>query len=234
MALKLSYGSVLETRSRVLTLLTNIRKTRSIKVLDIGGTTFGWSGPVVDTIVDFNANKSEGFALSYDICEENSWDQLRSYVDTNGRFDYVICTHTLEDLYNPFLTLKNISKIAKSGILTMPSIWTELSHVESTSFLGYSHHRWIFDWDDDENCMLVAPKLECLRTLLPGGVNYLDQGLNEVIYEFSGAFSFRPFMNNYLGPSTSDILENYRRLINNKLNQLGNIKPYSNVYSEKL
>ena len=222
----LTYGNVAETRRRVISQLTRIRSARPFKVLDIGGSTFGWSKPVIDMVCDIHADPNDLSAFRYDICQESSWVELKNYVSRHGKFDYVICTHTLEDIYNPYLTLKYIFDIAHQGILTMPSIYAELSHVESESWLGYSHHRWFFDWDFERNCMLLVPKLGLLQAMFPNGLGYVQNDLNEVIFEFSGRFGFATFMNNYLGPTTSHVLKQYKNLVEVRSRHLPILQPY--------
>lgn len=230
MTIQLSYGNQVETRKRLLDFLTRHRKARGIKVLDVGGSRFGWSKPVIDMICDIKADPSDSNAFVYNICEEESWRKLIEFCETNGKFDFVICTHTLEDLYNPYPTLSNIHKVARAGLISMPSVWTELSHVESSQWLGYFHHRWVFDWDFEKNCMLLVPKLECLSAFLPKGLGYLQSDLSEVIFEFDGEFRFETFMDNYLGPTSAVALGSYREFIETRFERWKSCSPYQPVY----
>lgn len=61
-------------------------------------------------------------------------------------FDFVFCRHTLEDMYNPFNLVKEMSRVGKAGYIETPSPIAELGRgVDGGSppFYGYHHHRWI-------------------------------------------------------------------------------------------
>jgi len=148
-------------------------------VLDIGGYWTGWSAPVTDLLVDLQANPASDAQgvpriLCLDICSEASWDILREHIRTHrqGRlFDYVICTHTLEDVPLPQLALHSLPTVALSGVISMPCLRDELSaRAESAQahWLGYIHHRWIFDQARDaagNMIMTLTPKLSLLEAL---------------------------------------------------------------------
>jgi hypothetical protein len=61
-------------------------------------------------------------------------------------FDFVYCRHTLEDMYNPFPLIKEMSRVAKRGYIEVPSPMAEIGRgVDGGSppFRGYHHHRWV-------------------------------------------------------------------------------------------
>jgi hypothetical protein len=89
-------------------------------------------------------NKIKRFVA--DITEPEAWREVLSYVDRNGKFDFCICTHTLEDIANPVFVCSQIQKIAKSGFVATPSKYREVCRFESGApYRGYFNHRWIFD-----------------------------------------------------------------------------------------
>ncbi len=65
-------------------------------------------------------------------------------------FDFVYARHILEDMYNPFPLIKEMSRVGKAGYIECPSPIAELGRgVDGGSppFRGYHHHRfivWIF------------------------------------------------------------------------------------------
>lgn len=185
-------------------------------VIDIGGTMHGHSGGIADLIVDLNCTPDDR-NIKFDICDETQWSVLEDIVNKRGKFDYAICTHTLEDLYNPITVLKWLPRIAKSGIVTMPSITTELGrheHGTNSPWLGYMHHRWIFDQEDGE--MLVIPKITLLESMLPVGMLY-DTSKYEIRYQWVDNIPFQIFMNNFLGPTVQHVVDAYSELINSRL-----------------
>ena len=64
----------------------------------------------------------------------------------DDEFDFIYCRHVLEDMYNPVLLLKEMSRVGKSGYIETPSPIAELSRgVDGGSppYRGYHHHRWV-------------------------------------------------------------------------------------------
>jgi hypothetical protein len=212
--LKISYLKTGVSREKVLSNVTAAKaENPAYRVIDIGGNAIGWSAPVVDMVVDINSEPSEK-SMKFDICKISEWDRLLEIVARDGLYDYAICTHTLEDVYNPFTALELLPKIARAGIITMPSVITELSRIESESYLGFIHHRWIFDKEGDE--MLVVPKLSMLETLVE---NTIKQDLNrdEICYEWKGSIEYRHFMNNFLGPHNYAVINEYTKFVTDRI-----------------
>jgi hypothetical protein len=211
--MEITYGSIEQSKQHVRNLITSARTANpNYRVIDIGGVAGGgWSNDLCDLIVDINADTTSQKALAVDICNPNDWLQLFAIVKQHGLFDYAICTHTLEDVYDPVLALQFLPKIAKAGIITMPSITTELSRPENPNWLGYIHHRWLFDQVDGE--LLIAPKLCFLESLVGDSVKF-DPDRFEIQYSWRDILPYRQFMNNYLGPNATTVVARYKELIN--------------------
>jgi hypothetical protein len=70
---------------------------------------------------------------------------------------FVYCRHVLEDLYNPFLLLDEMSRVASSGYLETPSPLSEVCRGidggdNNLPWRGYQHHH-SFVWSyNDEVC----------------------------------------------------------------------------------
>lgn len=66
------------------------------------------------------------------------------------QFDFVICSHVLEDIRDPIAVAKEIQRVGKAGYIEVPS-----REYESTAgvdpfptgdkFTGLSHHRWLIE-----------------------------------------------------------------------------------------
>jgi len=212
--LKISYGGdVSEGRRRVVDRLQQARSENpSYRCIDLGAVAGqGWSSSVVDLVVDINSSDTDS-SMKLDICRWDSWSRLLALVEEQGKFDYAICTHTLEDIYNPFTALELLPKIAQAGYISMPSVNTELSYCDKDWCMGYIHHRWIFNQEDGE--MLVMPKLGYLEHDFSVRRAF-NWSIYEIRYEWEGALPFRVFKDNFLGPS-SEIL---RRDLNSALNR---------------
>ena len=207
--LTISYGTINDSRQRTLNKLTKLRSEGSYTVVDVGGTHGGsWSSSVTDMVIDINAHGPG--AMNLDICNYESWKELESMVAVTGKFNYSICTHTLEDLYDPIITLKKLPKIAERGIITMPSILTELSNIESSRWLGYIHHRWIFH--EENGKMLIIPKLSLIESVAKNRFKHKEH-LSEIIFEWENEINYDIFMNNYLGPNANIVLREFCKLI---------------------
>jgi hypothetical protein len=73
-------------------------------------------------------------------------------------FDFVYCRHVLEDLYAPFRTCEEMSRVAKAGYIETPSPLAEICRGidgGSPPWRGYHHHRY-FVWAEDDTLYLTA------------------------------------------------------------------------------
>lgn len=118
-------------RTVVFDYINSKRTEGKYTVIDIGGTVEGWSAPLVDAIMDFNIPENGKYkdgllVFVADITNPKHWKDVLEYVDKNGKFDFCICTHTLEDIMNPGFVCEQISKIAKEGYIATPSKHSEL------------------------------------------------------------------------------------------------------------
>ncbi len=60
--------------------------------------------------------------------------------------DYVFCSHTLEDLRDPIFVCSEMVRVGKRGYIEVPSWLVECSlGIESRSYAGWYHHRWIVE-----------------------------------------------------------------------------------------
>jgi hypothetical protein len=61
--------------------------------------------------------------------------------------DFVICSHTLEDIRDPLWVCSEMVRIAKAGYIEVPSRAAESSRGVEPGQAGWSHHRWLIDMD---------------------------------------------------------------------------------------
>lgn len=210
--LQINYGTTANHRQQILSHVLGVKAANPhYRVIDIGGAADSWSSTCVDMLVDINAPESSS-SMSFNICDSDEWSRLENIVLNEGPYDFAICTHTLEDIYDPLTVLKKLPRIARCGVITTPSITTELSQVENKNWIGYIHHRWIFDQIDDR--MFIIPKLPLLQ-IMCSGRNFLDHSKEEIMYSWSGDnIPYTMFMNNYLGPNALSVIHAYNELIN--------------------
>ena len=101
------------------------------------------------------------------------WSSVLSEVAKNGKYDFVICTHTLEDLHDPQLVVDMLPLVAKAGAIAVPSRFKELSrgvseltlktlnYTGSDSWLGFPfrgfyHHFWVYSVSHSQ--LVALPK----------------------------------------------------------------------------
>jgi hypothetical protein len=64
--------------------------------------------------------------------------------------DFVICSHTLEDIRDPLWVCSEMARIAKAGYIEVPSRAAETSRGVEPGQAGWSHHRWLIDIHGDQ------------------------------------------------------------------------------------
>ena len=132
--------------------------------------------------------------------------------------DFVVCSHTLEDLNNPIWLCKEINRIAKRGYIEVPSRFAEsMKNLEMTKpycqiYAGYYHHKWFVELINNNE--LVFTHKNPIINLLPDAFfvtkeveDYLDiKNYNLAIY-WENNFHFRE---NVVGNEVLGILDEFR------------------------
>jgi len=214
--MKIRYCNIAESRTDIINYITEQKRlNNNFRVIDIGGSADGWSSSLCNIIVDIVPSADASKFVNVDICREAEWQKLLNIVNVYGKFDYAICTHTLEDIYNPFTSLEFLPKIAHRGIITMPSIYQELSRCENIDWLGYIHHRYIFDQTENGE-MIVIPKLNFLESIVQSPVSTYNR--SEIVYEWNNTIPYKIFMNNWLGPNVDTVIKEYQNFIQRSFN----------------
>lgn len=200
------------------------KKGRQFTVIDIGGSASGWSSSVLDALCDCNPPVQAVDSIKFfkiDICNPEDWKLVEDYVQDHGKFDFSICTHTLEDIRNPDLVCKKLSQISKAGYIAVPSKYRELSRFEDSQFpyRGYIHHRWIFSVS--RNRFVGYPKLPYLEH---------DSKFNRVMdmsatkadlsFHWDTTLSLSLMNQDYLGPSGEAVRGYYDQLLSDDLDQI--------------
>jgi methyltransferase family protein len=125
-------------------------------VLDIGG----WARPFnrADYVLDAEPWETRGYYgagrpaqggeierfsrdtwLRRDICEHTPFPFADKSVD------FVICSHTLEDIRDPLWVCAEMMRIGRRGYIEVPSRLAESCRGTETGQVGWSHHRWLVD-----------------------------------------------------------------------------------------
>lgn len=105
-------------------------------------------------------------------------------------FDFIYCRHVLEDMWNPFNLIQEMSRVGRAGYIETPSPIAEMCRGidgGSPGYRGYHHHRFIL-WVEDGELRLVSkyPMIdqlhsekadEATRALLTAGARYWNTHL---------------------------------------------------------
>jgi hypothetical protein len=59
--------------------------------------------------------------------------------------DFVICSHTLEDIRDPVWVCSEIQRIGKAGYIEVPSRLEEQSYGFQGPWVGWGHHHWLIE-----------------------------------------------------------------------------------------
>lgn len=127
-------------------------------ILDVGGSWEAYNG--ASHVLDIEP-KPEGRGnvewIQGDACRPKTWEQFE-----DNQFDFAVCSHVLEDVYDPFTIAEGLSRVAKAGYVEVPSAFAETLHFAKEfpyEFNGYIHHHWIVEQTDEENQRwVVTPK----------------------------------------------------------------------------
>lgn len=188
------------------------KKLNNLKIIDIGGTMNGWSHNFVDYMVDINEPDDKSINIFVgNICETEVWDKIINYVKLNGKFDYSICSHTLEDISNPLFVTKKIEEISNSGIIMVPSKYYEMCRHEG-NYRGWIHHRYIFNIENDK--LVGYPKLNFLDYISEYD-NLCDKSTHDnyqIVYEWENKINFKIINDEYMGPDVNSVINYYKSL----------------------
>jgi len=181
-------------------------------LLDVGATHNPFNRDFLTHTFDLNPSGMEGVhEFSGDINCSEDWVQIFDYVQEHGKFDFVNCTHTLEDIAYPHAALKYMPQIAKEGFIAVPSKYWELQRRDS--YRGGIHHRWIFD--NKDGILTAYPKINLIESLtwFPHGTTIEEEAHTELRLFWKDSIDFRVINNDYLGPTAEAVVEMYKNLI---------------------
>ena len=80
-----------------------------------------------------------------DICHTQVWSQI-----PDKAFDFVVCSHTLEDVRDPLFVCNQLQRVAKAGYIESPSKFRECAKAAFNNVIaGWEHHRWILEVENE-------------------------------------------------------------------------------------
>jgi Methyltransferase domain len=135
-------------------------------VLDIGG----WGRPFTraNWVMDLMPYESRGLYgrdgpepehftqetwIQRDVCDREP------YPFGDKEIDFVVCSHTLEDVRDPIRVCEEMVRVAKAGYIEVPSRLEEQSYGFQGPWAGWGHHRWLIDVTKDRIEFSFKPHL---------------------------------------------------------------------------
>jgi len=136
-------------------------------VLDVGG----WAAPLAraDWVIDLLPYETRGLYgppvdpaterfsaatwVQRDICATEPWP----FAD--DQFDFVVCSHTLEDVRDPVRVCEELVRIGKAGYVEVPAPIEDLTFGVHGPWVGWSHHHWISELEDGGLRFTMKPHL---------------------------------------------------------------------------
>lgn len=156
------------------------------KCIDIGGAN-SFAHGYLDAVIDIRIPQAAAqnvFVGNIDL--PDIWNEITAHVKKFGKWDYAICTHTLEDINNPYYVCKMLEKIANAGLIVVPSKYREFSRFNP--FRGFIHHRWIYDIIDGK--FTGFPKINYIEDKIFEEVNR-GEFFEELIIEWEGSIDMK-------------------------------------------
>ena len=173
----------------------------SARVLDVGG----WARPLnrADWVLDLmpydtrgmlghDGDEEERFVpekwVQRDICAREPWPFGDDF------FDFVVCSHTLEDVRDPVWVCSELQRVARAGYIEVPSRLEEQSWDVQGPWVGWGHHHWLIDVDAEDVAFVFKPHIigGLAGSAFPAGFadGLGDRDRIQMLW-WDGAFTFR-------------------------------------------
>jgi hypothetical protein len=182
------------------------------KTIDIGASLQFWSYPECKFVADIVKIEQEGVKFfDFNIQNKNTWTELLNYVEEHGKFDYSICSHTLEDVITPTDLLELLPKISKKGYIAVPSKYNEFMFLWDNKYRGNAHHKQIIDVKDDMIC--IYPKYPFIEVFEETD-KVLENNLgNELVVFWEDEIPYKFFAQDNIFHSDGDLIKQFYKQI---------------------
>ena len=204
----------IQTRSEVLDEIRSIKNSKpDFTLIDVGASASPWSKEFLTHIVDIEKSSLPVKQFRGNISMRQVWDEVLEYVNVHGKFDYLVSTHTIEDISSAPMVCDMFGRIAKQGFIAVPSKYAELSRHDGF-WRGWCHHRWIFDVSDTH--FIGYPK--------QGFIEYISDfddwcrknpmpDRDELQVYWKDDIKLHVVNNDHLGPTNHDVIGYYKALL---------------------
>lgn len=121
-------------------------------------------------------------------------------------FDFIFCSHVLEDIRDPIVVCEEMLRVGKAGFIQTPSRAFESTFgIHGTLFPGYMHHRWYLEAGEDR--LTITFKSPILSDLphLACDPEY-SRRHDAMDFWWNGSFSFRERSTEHRSEIVSDLI----------------------------
>ncbi len=144
------------------------------------------------------------------------------YPFRDKELDFVVCSHTLEDIRDPLWVCSEMIRIGKAGYIEVPSrVWETCRGIQP-GIAGLSHHRWLIDIEPAQNSIRFLQKYHRIHhwrnSLPPSVLRKLREEETAQWLFWDGSFEFQEELINGEGEQ----LQEMRRFVQQR-------RPYSKL-----
>ena len=188
-------------------------KTPNFTLIDVGANANPWTVDYVTHVVDVEPQTMNVKHFTGNISDIQVWDEVLEYVKVHGKFDFLVSTHTIEDISAASLACTMFSRIAKEGFIAIPSKYKELSRFQGP-WRGYIHHRWIYDVRGDQ--FLGYPKqsfIDYMAYIEDWANKNAPEGRDELQLFWKDELKLNIVNHDHLGPTGEAVMGYYYQLV---------------------
>ncbi len=140
-----------------------LKQNQHLKILDLGCSPVNyWKEANHFADIEDHRDYFKSLNLSYTFFKPNEKLPFK-----DKEFDYVILSHVLEHVPEPFHLKKEIERIGKAGYIELPTKLNDnMVFGCDEEVLG---HKWWFEFDDDNNKLVFAKKIDALEKFISVG-----------------------------------------------------------------
>ena len=137
-------------------------------------------------------------------------------------FDFVYASHVIEHVEDVSYFIKEIERISHKGYIELPSLLEDNIVLSDNSL---NDHKWIFQFDDVENILLIEKKKQLIEPFITHGIlfsylrkNFRSSLVLELMWENEIKYKFSEFTTSVKKPYFIVIIKKYLsyRIRNNK------------------
>lgn len=181
-------------------------------VLDIGG--WGRPFPRADWVIDLMPYETRGM-YGYETHNperftRDTWIQRdlcsrEPFPFDDGSIDFVVCSHTLEDIRDPIWVCSEMQRVARAGYIETPSRLEEQAYGVQGPWVGWGHHRWLVEEREGSLDFVFKHHVICGREtdhFPPGFIDLLAPEERALSFWWTGSFECAERV--FIGPDELD------------------------------